>query len=168
MFDTVILLTGPIESAALVSVLRGHRPELTICPVATSDDLAAIDTGVLRRARLVAFATPVIVPPDVLSALGFGAYNFHPGPPEYPGWAPAHFALYEGATEFGATLHAMTARVDAGPIVDVVRFAIPANMHVMGLEGLAYAHLAQMYWRRAKQLATDDAPLPVGTLQWGA
>jgi hypothetical protein len=65
-------------------------------------------------------------------------------------------------------MHAMTARVDTGPLVDVVRFTIPANMHVEGLEGLAYANLAQLYWRRAKQLATDSDPLPVGTLRWGA
>lgn len=166
MFDTIILLTGPIESAALASVLRGHHPELTICPVATSDDLAAIDTGVLRRARLVAFATPVIVPPDVLSALGFGAYNFHPGPPEYPGWAPAHFALYDGATSFGATVHVMAERVDSGPIVDAALFPLPGNISVMGLEGLAYAHLAKMYWKLARMLATDAAPLPVQPLSW--
>ena len=112
----------------MASVLRGHHPQLTIYPVATSDDLAAIDTGVLRRARLIAFSSPVIVPPDVLSALGFGAYNFHPGPPEYPGWAPAHFALYEGAAEFGATAHAMAERVDSGPIVAVSRFPIPSDI----------------------------------------
>lgn len=61
----------------------------------------------------------------------------------------------------------MTARVDAGSIVDVARFAIPAGMHVMGLEGLAYANLAQQYWKRAKQLATDSAPLPIDAQQWG-
>ena len=97
------------------------------------------------------------MPPLVLAALGYGAYNFHPGPPEYPGWAPAHFALYEGATEFGATFHAMAARVDAGPIIDVLCFDIPANMHVLALEGLAYANLAKLYWRHARRLATDSA-----------
>jgi methionyl-tRNA formyltransferase len=168
MFDTIVLLTGPLEQVALASALRGHNPQLTIYPVTTPEHLAALGADILHRARLIAFSSPVIVPPLVLAALGYGAYNFHPGPPEYPGWAPAHFALYEGATEFGATMHAMTARVDAGPIVDVVRFAIPANMHVLGLEGLAYANLAQLYWRRAEQLATDGAPLPVGTLGWGA
>ena len=61
----------------------------------------------LARARLIAFATPVIVPGRILASLGYGAYNFHPGPPQYPGWAPAHFALYEQANEFGATVHAM-------------------------------------------------------------
>lgn len=167
MFDTMILLTGPIESTPLASVLRGHRPQLTIHPVATSEDLAAIDRGVMRRARLVAFATSVIVPPDVLSTLGFGAYNFHPGPPEYPGWAPAHFALYEDATEFGATAHAMAERVDSGPIVEVSRFTIPSDMDVAALEGLTYAHLARLYWQLAKRLATVAAPLPQTALRWG-
>jgi methionyl-tRNA formyltransferase len=62
----------------------------------------------------------------------------------------------------------LTARVDSGPIVDVARFAIPANIGVLALEGLAYAHLAQLYWRLAKRLATDSAPLPTGTLSWRA
>lgn len=167
MFDTIILLTGPIESTSLAAVLRGHRPQLTICPVSTSEDLAAIDGGVLRRARLIAFATSVIVPLDVLSTLGFGAYNFHPGPPEYPGWAPAHFALYEGATEFGATAHAMAERVDSGPIVDVSRFTFPSDMDVAALEGLTYAHLARLYWQLGKRLATAAEPLPEISLRWG-
>jgi methionyl-tRNA formyltransferase len=133
MFDTIVLLTGPVEQVALASVLRGHRPQLTIHPVATSEQLTAIDANLLRRARLIAFSSAVIVPPDMLSALGFGAYNFHPGPPEYPGWAPAHFALYDGATEFGATVHAMAERVDSGPIVDVSRFPIPSDIDVAWL-----------------------------------
>src|ERR1700742_508355 len=118
MFDTIILLTGPVEQAVLAAALLGHNPRLTVHWVAASDALARVDPATLARSRLVGFATPVIVPPHVLDALGFGAYNFHPGPPQYPGWAPAHFALYERATEFGATAHMMAARVDSGPIVE--------------------------------------------------
>jgi methionyl-tRNA formyltransferase len=168
MFDTIILLTGPVEQAALATVLHGHRPQLTIYPAMAAEHLAAIDRMVLRRARLIAFSSPVIVPPSILAALGYGAYNFHPGPPEYPGWAPAHFALYEGATEFGATAHAMAERVDSGPIVDVAKFAVPTDIGVLGLEGLAYAHLAQLYWRLAKWLATEVKPLPTLELNWGS
>ena len=167
MFDTIILLTGPAEQVALASVLRGHNPQLTIYPATTSEHLAALDAAILPRARLVAFSSAVIVPSSLLGALGFGAYNFHPGPPEYPGWAPAHFALYDSATEFGATAHEMAARVDSGPIIDVARFAIPADIGVLGLEGLAYAHLARMYWQLAQKLATEAAPLPRQALGWG-
>jgi methionyl-tRNA formyltransferase len=167
MFDTIILLAGPVEQVALASVLRGHQPQLTIYPATTSEHLLALDPAMLPRARLIAFSSPVIVPPRVLAALGFGAYNFHPGPPDYPGWAPAHFALYDGATSFGATVHVMAERVDSGPIVDVAAFPVPANIGVMGLEGLAYAHLARMYWKLARRLATEAAPLPAKPLRWG-
>ena len=112
----------------LPSVLRGHNPRLTVVPVETSAELAALSPDLLQRARLVAFVTPVIVPQGILAQLGYGAFNFHPGPPSYPGWAPAHFALYEQATEFGATAHVMVEQVDAGPIVDVEMFAIPADI----------------------------------------
>jgi methionyl-tRNA formyltransferase len=157
-----------MEQVALASVLRGHNPQLTIYPATASEHLAALDRAILHRARLIAFSSPVIVPPELLTALGYGAYNFHPGPPEYPGWAPAHFALYDGVREFGATVHAMAERVDSGPIVDVALFAVPENIGVLGLEGLAYAHLAQMYWKLAKRLATETAPLPEQALRWGS
>ena len=168
MFDTVILLSGAAERAVLPSVLRGHNPLLDVVPVETSAELAALSPDLLRRARLVAFVTPVIVPRQILAQLGYGALNFHPGPPNYPGWAPAHFALYNQATEFGATAHIMVEQVDAGPIVEVEMFAIPADISVLGLEGRAYAHLAHVFWRMAKWLALRPEPPPALPLQWGA
>jgi methionyl-tRNA formyltransferase len=166
MFDTIVLLTGVVEHPVLASVLCGHNPRLTVLPVFTSDDLAAVEVTVLQRARLIAFTTDVIVPQSVLDQLGYGAYNFHPGPPQYPGWAPAHFALYDQATEFGATLHVMVQRVDAGPIVDVELFAIPDNIRVAGLEALAHLLLAQMFRRSAKSLATRTGPLAETPIRW--
>jgi methionyl-tRNA formyltransferase len=167
MFDTVILLTGPAERTALPAVLFEHNPNLKVLPVGDADQLAAVSEDMLRRSRLVAYVTPVIVPPAILAQLGYGAFNFHPGPPSYPGWAPAHFALYDEATEFGATAHVMIDEVDAGPIVDVALFPIPADISVLGLEGLAYAHLAHVFWRMAKWLACDPAPPQTLPLQWG-
>jgi methionyl-tRNA formyltransferase len=167
MFDTVILLAGAAERATLPLALLGHNPLLTVLPVETSADLAALDSDVLPRARLIAFVTPEIVPASILARLGYGAFNFHPGPPSYPGWAPSHFALYDRATEFGATVHVMVERVDAGPIVDVALFPVPAGISVLALEGLAYAHLAQLFWRIAKSLATDPEPPPTLRAKWG-
>jgi hypothetical protein len=85
MFDTIVLLTGPVEEAALAAVLRQHNPQLDIRPAKSLDELEAFEQSVLARARLVAFVTSVVVPARILGALGFGAYNFHPGPPHYPG-----------------------------------------------------------------------------------
>jgi methionyl-tRNA formyltransferase len=167
MFDTIILLSGPAEQATLSLVLRGHHPDLTVISATTAADLAALSDDRLARARLIAFVTPVIVPKWTLDRLGYGGFNFHPGPPSYPGWAPAHFALYDGATEFGATVHVMHEQVDAGPIVKVAQFPVPAGISVLGLEGLAYAHLAQLFWQMAKALATDPKPPPPLPVQWG-
>ena len=168
MFDTVILLAGQAEQVAMPPVLRAHNPNLTVLSVAIAADLAALNSDLLGRARLIAFVTPEIVSKRVLAKLGYGAINFHPGPPDYPGWAPSHFALYERAMEFGATVHVMVERVDAGPIIDVAHFPVPRDISVLGLEGPAYAHLAQQFWRMAKSLATDPKLPPVLAIEWGS
>jgi methionyl-tRNA formyltransferase len=133
MFDTIILLASKAEQVAMPPVLRGHNLLLTVISVGTAADLATLNSDLLERARLIAFATPEIVSQNILEKLGYGAFNFHPGPPSYPGWAPAHFALYERATEFGATVHVMVEQVDAGPIIDVELFPIPAEISVLAL-----------------------------------
>jgi hypothetical protein len=148
-------------------LLRGHNPGLTVLPVFTAEDLAAIEPDWLRRTRLISFTTGVIVPGAVLDQLGFGAYNFHPGPPQYPGRAPAQFALDDHATDFGCTVHRMIARVDAGPIVDVEAFPIPADISIAGLEELAYTKLVQTFWHMARVLATQPQPLIERALRWG-
>jgi methionyl-tRNA formyltransferase len=168
MFDTILLLAGAAEQSILPLALRGHNPHLAVIPIGSAAELDALDSGLLSRARLVAFVTPEIVPPSVLERLGYGAFNFHPGPPSYPGWAPAHFALYDEARQFGATLHVMVEQVDAGPIIDVAFFPVPVDISVFGLEGLAYAHLAQLFWRWAKSLATDAAAPTTLPIEWGS
>jgi methionyl-tRNA formyltransferase len=167
MFDTIILLAGPAEQAVFPAVLRAHNPDLTVLSVGTAHDLAALSADLLARSRLIAYVTPEIVSADTLARLGYGAINFHPGPPEYPGWAPSHFALYERATKFGATVHVMVERVDAGPIIDVARFPIPPGVSVLSLEGLTYGHLAQLFWRMAKSLASDAGAPPTLPIEWG-
>jgi methionyl-tRNA formyltransferase len=166
MFDTIILLTSWVERSIFASVLSAHNPSLTIIPVETLTDLNALEPDTLARARLIAYGTGVIVPAHVLDQLGHGAYNFHPGPPAYPGWAPAHFALYARASEFGATAHVMVARVDEGPIVGVEMFSVPPGASVASLEGMAYARLSYLFWTLAKSLATCSERLPHLPLRW--
>lgn len=168
MFDTIILLTGLAEQAAFASLLTELNPALRIVAVLTAAELIDLDPEVLERARLIAFITSVIVPGAILHRLGFGAYNFHPGPPEYPGWAPAHFALYERAASFGVTAHQMAERVDEGPIVAVERFAIERGSTVATLEAEAYVRLARLFWTLARPLATSAAALPVQPIGWSS
>ncbi|UGY20857.1 methionyl-tRNA formyltransferase [Bradyrhizobium septentrionale] len=167
MMKTIILLTGVAsQQFALTELLKAHNPSLSFRCSVTADDLAAIEPEVLRDARLLAFTTSVIVPESMLAAFGHGAYNFHPGPPQYPGWAPAHFALYDGARTFGATAHVMAAPVDAGPIVGVESFIIPDKISVRGLEQIAYVRLAHLFWRMSRDLACDPSPLKELDIAW--
>jgi len=166
MFDTVILLTGPAERIALPALLSKHNPRLTVLVVETLAELEVIDARILRRARLIGFLTSVIVPARILDQLGFGAYNFHPGPPNYPGRLPLHFAIYDGATGFGATAHVMAAAVDSGLIVGVELFDIPPNIGVLALEKLAFTASARLFWRLAQALATQRQPLDALPIRW--
>ena len=157
MFEGVVLLTEAVEQVALAQILTSHRPELTVRPAANLDELRRIEATFLRNARLIAFASGTIVPPEMLATIGHGAYNFHPGPPNYPGWAPAHFALYDGATEFGVTLHAMAERVDSGAIVDLASFAIPEGASVLSLCELTYSHLVTLLVEWAGRLSSQPS-----------
>jgi len=92
--------------------------------------LPAECTRVLLEQRvdfLFNFLSPVILPAALLAGARKAAINFHPAPPEWPGIGSASFALFEDATQFGATAHVMTAQVDAGTILRVQRFPIAAD-----------------------------------------
>jgi methionyl-tRNA formyltransferase len=166
VLDTIVLLTGPVEHPVLASTLVGHNPDLTVKFVSTLADVTALEPKRLGGARLVAYATGVVVPPCVIDELGYGAYNFHPGSPHYPGLAPAQFAVYDGASEFGATAHIMIQSVDAGPIVGIESFHVPPGIGVVDLEALAYLHLARLFGRLAKALATEPEPLQELPIRW--
>jgi methionyl-tRNA formyltransferase len=60
----------------------------------------------------------VIVPASALRLFAGRALNVHPGPlPEYGGLHMNQWALRNGEARFGATIHLMDERIDAGPIV---------------------------------------------------
>ncbi len=163
MLDTILLLAGDAERPVLAERLRRAEPGIRVVAAGSAGDLPEA----LETARLVAFVFPDIVPAALLARLGYGAYNFHPGPPEYPGWVPAAFALYDGVAEFGATLHEMTAKVDSGTICDVESFAVPADCDLQGLETLAYGACLKLFERWAEALVSPLHP-PRLPLVWRA
>jgi methionyl-tRNA formyltransferase len=60
-----------------------------------------------------------VLPEEILALPRLGAYNIHGSLlPKYRGRAPVNWAILKGETDTGATLHVMTARPDAGDIVD--------------------------------------------------
>lgn len=83
-------------------------------------------TLVIPRADFIfSFYYRRMLPPEVLKKGRKGAFNMHGSLlPRYRGRAPVNWAILKGETETGATLHEMTAKPDAGRIVDQERVQI--------------------------------------------
>jgi methionyl-tRNA formyltransferase len=93
--------------------------------------------AVANETTLVSFGTGVVVPKALIDSLGQRAYNVHAASPEFPGRDPHHFAIYQGAKRYGATLHVMTDQVDAGPIIAIEMSDVPLDCRPSQLLHLA-------------------------------
>lgn len=103
-------------SVAELSRSRGVEPRVVDGPP---------DAALLERLRaaapdlLFSFYFRQVLPASYLEVAPLGAYNLHGSLlPKYRGRAPVNWAVAGGERETGATLHEMTAKPDAGPIVD--------------------------------------------------
>lgn len=86
-----------------------HRPR----SAAFRDHISALEPDLLLSA---AYAR--ILPEEVLLLPRIGAINVHPSLlPDYRGLQAVWWALYEGRTTIGVTVHEMTASIDKGPIL---------------------------------------------------
>ena len=168
MLERILLLCDPVERPFLTEQLRAGSPAIEIVPAADASALAALDTTILGNTRLIAFGAAQALPATVLNALGHGGYNFHPGPPAYPGWMPSAFAVYDGATEFGATAHSLSATTDGGVIVAVDTFPIAAGTTRGELAKRAYLSMLTLFRRLAPALATRPTALPTLQVPWGS
>jgi methionyl-tRNA formyltransferase len=134
--------------------------------VQTLDELHSACSTSHESRRLIAFCIPVIVPDSILNALNGLAYNFHPGPPNYPGLYPACFAIYDSTSRFGATAHVITGKIDSGPIVGVDWIEIPSTIDRLNLEALSHQLVVHLFQRMALALATSDEPLAIVPESW--
>ena len=74
---------------------------------------------------LLSFYYRNMIKPEVLALASRGALNLHGSYlPRYRGRVPVNWAVINGETETGATLHYMVAKPDAGDIVDQEKVAI--------------------------------------------
>lgn len=136
--------------------------------VVVANDLASLERAFsVHQDLLLSFGTGVIVPSWILEMPGLLALNVHAASPQYPGRDPHHFAVYDGARQYGATMHHMTKSVDAGPIVDVELFDVPAP--VTPSELLARANDAgwSLIARFFQRFSENGPPTPMPGLAWG-
>lgn len=115
---------------------------------------------------LLSFGTSVVVPAGVLGMFRGGAYNVHGASPEFPGRDPHHWAVYAGAKRFGATAHAMTAKVDDGPIVDVEMFDVEEGYTPADLLNRANEAALRVIERIGPVLARGDRPPELAGVSW--
>ncbi|HEU5056296.1 MAG TPA: formyltransferase family protein [Kofleriaceae bacterium] len=94
-------------------------------------DRAEFEAGRHSPDLVLSLLNGYIVKPALLEAAGGRAFNVHPGPPEYPGRDPWHFAYYDGFPRAGATLHRMSPRVDDGEILDVAEREFDPTLSVV-------------------------------------
>jgi hypothetical protein len=120
-----------------------------------------------ERVRIISFCSRVIVPPDLIAKYAGQCFNFHPGPPEYPGFRPSRFAVEEGVSEFGVTFHTMVEDVDAGPIHEVRRFTVPPGTSRAELDALTFAELAKLAHALAPRLGNLHCRFALSGEQWG-
>ena len=162
----LILLTQREFAGTIARPLQSLAPAVRLQIAATLPELEAALVEGTENTRLVSFGSGVIVPAGILSRLRGPAYNFHPGPPDYPGIFPSVFALYDGAQRFGVTLHEMVALVDSGPIVAVDSFEIAPAWDRLALDTATFAALLQLLERFTPRLADVTTPLPRITEAW--
>lgn len=86
--------------------------------------LALHDMAIRNKDVLFSCFYDRMIPVEVLSTCDL-PLNLHPSPlPWYRGVRPINWALKNGRPEHGATVHVMTDKLDAGPIVAQVKFCI--------------------------------------------
>ena len=171
MHDPILILTGSEEGPFLKAKLQNHAPDAVIEIVHDKKDLQLAAQRALYcdalYPRLVSFCTDVIVASDILEVFKGGAYNFHPGSPDYPGSHAASFAIYDEVQSYGVTAHEMLSVVDSGAIVGIETFAVPADCRFMDLEILAYQNLLNLFDRLAPHLIVTNQPLMPLNVSWG-
>ena len=166
MKRNILILSERDDAAIVAAWLQEQAPAARVGLVKDRATLEAAIEATGGAARLLGFLTDVIVPTSALERLTLEPYNIHPGPPERPGAHPDSFALYEGAIGFGVTAHLMAPKVDAGAIVQTIRFPIPREAKRMDFADVVYGQAVRLFAAVAGRCAQSDDPLPRSSDVW--
>ncbi len=108
---------------------------------------------------IFAFYYRSILPPRLLELARWGALNMHGSLlPQYRGRAPVNWAIANGETRTGATLHYMVARPDAGPVVAQQAVAIGPNDDALTVSLAVAAAAAQVLAAALPAMALGPPP----------
>lgn len=106
-----------------------------------------------------------VIPLTVIQSAEKGAINFHPASPDYPGIGCNNYALYENASEYGATCHHMAGKVDTGKIIAVKRFPVFSTDDVSSLLLRTYEFQLVLFYEIVGKILNRE-PLPEPDEHW--
>ena len=118
-----------------------------------------------RGDLIISYLSRWIIPDTMIANASLAAINFHAGSPNYPGYGPINFALYENATEYGSTCHFMLPKVDTGPIIDTEKIPVLPGDDVEALLARTYVAQYTLFERVIDRLLTEKELSPNGE-QW--
>ena len=162
--DVVLVAThsdDPSETPWFPSVAELARSK-GIEPILVDDPDDPALAARLRAAApdlVLSFYFRHVLAQDVLDLPRLGAFNVHGSLlPRYRGRAPVNWAVLRGETETGATLHVMTARADAGDIVDQESVEIGPDDTALEVQRKVSAAAVKILERRIDELKAGTAP----------
>jgi len=134
-----------------------------------NDGALAARVAAARPDLIFSFYFRAMIPLPLLALAKAGAFNMHGSLlPLYRGRAPVNWAVLQGATQTGATLHEMVAKPDAGAIVDSSAVPIlPDDTAAQVFDKVTVA-AEQVLWRSLPAILAGRAPRRANDLAAGS
>jgi methionyl-tRNA formyltransferase len=128
--------------AALREIISGLPPGMDLLLPGTPGAVAEMIAGYVPDILLV-FGFNWRLPREVTTVPRLGALNVHPAPlPKYRGPSPVLWAIRNGDSYLGLTIHRMTERIDSGPVLaQVTDIPLPDRVTRENAWGLQMAAL---------------------------
>ena len=164
--SNVILMTSRSYANYLIPFLLDENSKINILQLVHPNQICDLPDYYLMSSRLISFGARYYIPPKILERIGYGSYNFHPGPTNYPGWAPFLYAIYDGAKKYGVTVHEMSPKIGAGKIISVVDFDIPPDAKPQELVDLTTAHMMDMFVKLSPFFVNHPGYLACADIDW--
>lgn len=143
-------------SVAEVAARAGVR---TVTPEDPADPELIASITALQPEFVFSFYYRRMIPSAVLDLARRGALNMHGSLlPKYRGRAPVNWAVLQGETQTGASLHYMVAKPDAGPLVDQEAVPIGADDTAFEVAGRVAEAAVAVLRRSLPGLLAGTAP----------
>lgn len=155
-------VSDPDILEAVEGLVADVPPGMDLLLPGGTSGLASMLTG-YRADVLLVFGFNWRVPREVLELPRLGVLNIHPSAlPKYRGPSPVPWAIRNGDSYLGITVHRMTARIDAGPVLSQVDgIPIPDEVTSHDVWNLTRAVLPDLLTQALDRVARGDQ----GTLQ---